>query len=465
MALLEGLATTESSISSVTFVPDVNQKIGLLRDTSQLVNPYFPDLVNNHYHLHNNVLDHSLLTLMNDDTPSYNDVPSILSLEHDIVENPQKYVEIKSLSSVKVPSDAHYTCDARLGNGLGMDRLWEFYPNSSHKKKYDNYLRQHNGWSDPASCTLIAYVRWIFDSRGQVVGFTIVKICGNGRDYMKVIANGGDVCEHIMKLTFHEINPELTYEDYQTIEAEGFVQDQQLQNPHSGETKFIAGVKANDEQWVNLRDYLKSHDLDFKEVVSSTTDQVPRWEISSFEGFTFGKGGKPCHDVREFSDLSIRYALDTLKTIQEERQKLGFSELKGTKSVSFTYIPNTAFRVLIRMFEMLTEPFTDKDTKRKHNGLCSKEWLKEYLVWNYTQTNRKKNQYLRNLSELNMKGTANIKDFYFFGMITNIVGILKDLDEDRENRIMDSNPVIKRYISKISLEILQDEIRKIIKNR
>ena len=92
MALLEGLATTESSISSVTFVPDVNQKIGLLRDTSQLVNPYFPDLVNNHYHLHNNVLDHSLLTLMNDDTPSYNDVPSILSLEHDIVENPQKYV-------------------------------------------------------------------------------------------------------------------------------------------------------------------------------------------------------------------------------------------------------------------------------------------------------------------------------------------------------------------------------------
>ena len=462
MALLEGLATTESSTSSVTFVPDVKQKVGFVRDTSQLINPYFPDLVSNHFFLNNFIFDHSTMVVMNDGTPLYEEMHYILDIEDDIIADPQKYVDIKSMI-VKVPSDGHYTCDRILGNGLGMDRLHEFQSNPSHKKKYDNFLKKHGGWIDDGSNILIGYVRWVFDSNGFVIGFVIIKVCGNGRDYMKVTANGGNVCDHIMKLIFHEINPEYTYEDYQSIEAKAFRMDQQDITTHNAETKFMAGVKASDVQWVTLRDYLKSFDLDFKGIISSTTDQVPQWEISSFEGFTFGNTGKPAQDNREFKHSNIAYALDTLKTIQEKREEIGVSEIKSKKQVPFKYISNTALRVLIRMFEMLTDPFTDS-TKRRIQPLISKDDLKADLVFKYTRTNRKCNKYLYDLSELNMKGSGNIKDFYFVGMYTNIIDILKELNEGRNNRIMEDNPVIKRYINKISERILQDEIKKLIRD-
>ena len=466
MALVEQLVAAESNTLSEALVSDIKQEDQekLVRDTSQLVNPYFDDLVSNHVHQNQSVFNHSNMVVMNDDTPPNEDIPHILNIIDDIIDNPEKYIKKRSIY-VKIPSDALYTADAQLGNALGWDRLHDFTSTSLHKKKYDDNLRHKNGFSDAASAPLVGYFRWVVDpfSLKPYKG-TISKICGNGRDYMKVTANGGGVCDHIMKLNFHNINLENSYQEYQQLESNGFVTDQQLQCAHNGYTKFIAGVKSGDTQWVALRDFLKGHDLDFSDVVYTTTGSVMKFQISTYDGFSYGKAGKPGNDVREFSSESILYALNTLKEIQIIREKLGFSELKGTKSVSYKHISNSGWRTLIRMFAMLTEPFTDTKTQIQHQPLQGKDWLKKQLVFKYTQHNATKSRYISCLAELNMK---KIKDFYYVALKTNILPILTEmeLEENRQNRIMDENPIIKRFISKVSIDYLQDDIKSLIRNR
>jgi len=60
-----------------------------------------------------------------------------------------------------------------------------------------------------------------------------------------------------------------------------------------------------------------------------------------------------------------------------------------------------------------------------------------------------------------------IKDFYYVALKTNILPILTEieLEENRQNRIMDENPLIKRFISKVSIDYLQDDIKSLIRNR
>lgn len=457
-----GVADNAPTLSEL-FVSDTKpiDHIGLYQDNTQLVCPYFDDLISNTYHYHNILVKPSEEHDLGDDSILSN-YDLITDLVDSILDDPQGYVDGGTIT-LRVPTGAIFTSDAELGNKLGADRLWRFYPKSPHLKKYDEWIKK-DGWVQNGSNALLGWVRWIYDPEGKIIGFVVSKIAGNGRFYMKKRSNAGEDSELLMQLQFQPINPKMTYKDFQTIEIQGFKGEQQHQVPHDQETKFLAGVKANDKQWVALRDLLSDNDLDYRGVVEKTTNTKPKFELSSPEGFTFGKGGKEGLEIRSMGRINFEFALETLKEIQIERERMDVSEFKkGSKTIPFNEIPNSALRTFLRAFHMLTDSFTDEDySENQISALLSKDDLKRILIWRYTNLNSKKTSVQHPLSELNQKDL--VKDFYFFGIKCFLRDVLQDVEEERQNRIKSKNPTIRRYINACD-SLLRGQARDIVENR
>ena len=458
----EGIGVADNTpILSGLFVSDTKpiDHIGLYQDNTQLVCPHFKDLVSNTYHYHNNLVKSSDEVFLGDDS-NLNNYESITDLVDSILDNPQSYADGGTVTW-RVPTSAIFTADAELGNKLGADRLHRFYPKSPHIKKYDDWTK--DGWKQNGSPALLGWVRWIYNPHKEIIGFVISKIAGSGRFYMKKRSNAGEDSELLMQLQFQPINPDMEYKDCQKIEIQGFKGEQQHQVPHDQETKFLAGVKAGDKQWVALRDLLSSNNLEYRGVVEKTTNEKPEFELSSPEGFTFGKEGKPGLEIRAMHMINFEYALDTLKKIQLERERLNVTEFKkGSKTVPFNEISNSALRVFLRAFRMLTDQFTDEDTQNQITALLDKDSLQEVLLWRYTGLNARKTNVQHPLSELNQKDL--VKDFYFFGIKSFLRDVLQYVEEDRQNRIKSKNPTIRRYINACD-SLLRGQAKEIVENR
>ena len=462
MLLNEQLGVAESTNLSETIVSDTSERIGLVSDASSLINPYFDDLISNDFHYHQ-IVSASEEHILDDDS-NYSSIPKLVDIVDHIIDNPQKYINGGIILAL-VPSNAIYTQDAKLGNAKGSDRLWKFESNSNHKKRYDEYSAK--GWKQAGSDPLTGYVRWIRDPFGNIIGICVSKICGNGRHYMKKRVHGGEVVDLPMMINFHPTTSDVTmdYSYYQTTEVVAFRQDQQDQLQHDASTKFLAGVKSNDPQWVKLRDLFKKYDIDYDQVVEKTTDIIPKWNLSSFEGFSYGKAGKPGREIREYDEENFKWALKTLTEIQNQRVSIKVSEhTSGLKKLPFNEIPNSALRVLLRMFSYLTEGFTDVDYgDQTYLPFMTKKELKRILVWRYTQLNSKQDRLLNGISELNMKSTE--KDFYFLGIKSCLPDILDEMDSDRTNRVKSKNPAVRRYIDKIREPWNREAARNMIDRR
>ena len=448
-----------SGVQSTAFV-------GLYRNSEEEVCRYFDDLVNNDYHYHNNVVTASEESIKPDNS-NYQNIPSILDDIEDIVANPQKYAE-SGPRTYRVPSDACFTMDAKLGNALGQDRLWKFHPGSSHVKRYDEYIKKQNGWNQSGSASLIGVARWVVDPFGKVIGIVISKLCGNGRHYMKLRCNGGKVSDLMMTLEFHPVYTDMDYKQFQKVESEIFAKDQQDQNPHDQSTKFIAGVKSGDKSWVQLRDLFEKHDVDFDGIVSKTSKSTPNWNLGSFEGFSYGKAGKPGREIRQFGEENFQWALDTIKEIQWKRAEMNATEFngKGLSKLPHNEIPNSALRVIMRAFHMLTEKFTDEETGRQIQAFCEKEELKSIIVHRYSgHTDRSKEVCSHALAELNQKD--DFKDMYFIGIASLVVDVLNDykIASRRTNRVKSQHPVMRRYIDQCSNVYVRENAVRIIDNR
>jgi len=468
MSIIEQLSVAESTISTealVSDIPSTKDFVGLYRNSSEEICRYFDDLVNNDYHYHNNIVTNSEELILSDDS-NYKNIPSIVDEVEDIISNPQKYID-GGTRLYRVPTDSCFTSDAKLGNGLGADRLWRFFKGSNHVKQYDERVME-NGWCQQGSNPLTGFVRWVVDPWERVTGIVISKICGNGRHYMKLRSHGGQVADVIMMIDFHSVYTDMNYTNYQKIETESFVRDQQHQNPHDQSTKFIAGVKSGDKKWVELRNLFEKHDIDYDGVVSKTTNSVPNWNLGSFEGFSYGKSGKPGREIRHFGEDNFGWALNTLKEIQFTRSEGGAVEYKSGKGLTTlpqNELPNSALRAFIRAFHTLTEKFTDEETGRQIPPFCTKEDLKNILHWRYTKVNRSGEFVEYGLAELNQKDE--FKDLYFVGISTFLCDVLNDLQGQgvRNNRVKSKHPAMRRYIESCSDNHMKNQARSIIDNR
>ena len=444
-------ATEVDESSSTSPTPTKDGIIGLYKDPTQLQNHYFQDLVNNDYVYHD-IISPAEEEILPDNTNLLDGSYVRLSeIADDIVQNPLKYAG--RIMNCIVDSDAVYTCDGRLPKGpiKGYDRLYHFYNKSERQKREEHIRSEYDGWNANGSDPLFGFIRWIIDPFGDVIGFTLCKTAGNGRHYMKKRCNGGKVVDLVFSIKFHDVEAEL-FEDIprlQQEEAKAFNSEHKSTTNHDATTKFASGLKAGDENWVALAQFLDSVGVDFGEVINDNFRTINgkskcSYSLSSYHDLTFGKDGKPATMIRSLGEDNVRQAFSVLKKCMDAQN--------GGKD-TVPQIPNSALRVVARLFKSLTDPVLYK--KRTYQELLSKQQLYGIIEYKYTSKSRH-NGLRHKISELNQSAT--MKDPYYIGAMHLLNYVLTDLEEYNEKNDIRtynyglSNPSISMYLDNIKDE-------------
>lgn len=367
-------------------------------DCSELTHPLFSDLVNNEY-LFNEYYLKNKKNNVNEtwsDDSDYSLYPKLKDIAHEIVANPWKYKDI----TVVVSSEDIYSSSRQRG---GFDRPEDLQSNGGYEKATES-LRITNANGQPrgfisANCpTMNGFIRWHYDKKGNITGFTVVKGMGNHRFVLKKRANGGKSTYMLIKLHFHPVNPNETLADIIRRESDSHHTDAQNQQGQTEEQKAYSGYKSGRKEYVELVNFFKELQIDYAGILKQENLLLDPENTPTITSISRLNGGLSSGVFKKLGYYNVRWALETAREIS-----LHPSQKDELKSIS-----HSAVMCFANLYHFFTEEFLSSN--RDQTPIMTKEQLKFFLVKTFTTppTEWDKPMALRDLSQTGSQKDYNV---------------------------------------------------------
>ena len=443
---------------------------------SNLNHPIYPELVNN-FVLYHKQTDPAKAKFWQNQPPKYENYDSIGNIYQDIIDDPQGFYTDGSIT-VRVPVSNIWSCDANLhfskyadaetvskhnlSSIMGYDRLNKY---DEILAKAPKFMKQKDGFSK-TSDTLHAMVRWIYNDKGEIVDFALVKDRGNLRCHMALASTMGKDVEVLVAIDFHK--PGTSNTKMLKDEAETFVEDAKDRRGHDSITSFRSGYLAGRLAFIKQKDFLeKTLKVDFGGVINAERRAAGKeeleFDLTSTQQFDFNKDtGVARGYIHKYGADNIKWATETLKKIMNER-----GPGSGGRIVT------SAIHTFAKTFYYLTSSdeelgITDDDGKRTLvNALSDKETVQSALVYMYTRKvdnrhDKTIQQWTMDLSGIQKSNSD--KDTTWLAFKRYMPALLEDLRQGKGNtkRYRSSNAIIQKYIHEIEEGHLQVESARLV---
>lgn len=405
---------------------------------SEKYHPLFPDLVNNEYLFNfyylNKKVDTTQTWSDDSDYSSYVYLPDIID---DILKNPSKYKDF----TARVPSDWIYTSSKKIG---GYDRPEDLlvnggYETATESLKQKDRFNKERGFISADCPTMNGFLRWHYDKKGKVVGFTIVKNMGNHRFVLKKRSNGGKTVELLIKLHAHPVDPNESLEDIQCRESDSHHTDAQNQRGQTEEQKAYSGFKAKRKEYLELVDLLRDLQIDYGDILKQANLLDDSNNTPSISSVSKMNGGINSGVFSSLGFENVKWALATAREIA----------LHDEQKEHLLKISHSAVMCFSNLYYYFTENFGDQ------TPIMSKMELRVFLLSTFT-TRASKWKKVMSLNDLNQSGGQ--KDYN----VINAVTLLKDLNDyyvemiptkastKRKRGLGMENPAMKSFFNSIT---------------
>ena len=250
----------------------------------------------------------------------------------------------------------------------GFDRTLSCFTPAGMKVCIDNLNKEVNGqilgYRASSAGSISIWMRFDRTTRSWIP----VKDKGNHRTNMSLLCSRGEDVPMKAEVRFHDPNATLA-EMMQRESQEHFIDAQQQKNQTEGD-KFISGVKAKDPNQTHCFNYLKKHQINYKNSMQSMgVEDGDDWlEITNLTQLTSGRGNGI---FKYFGEECVDLAFETAKEV---------CKITGEKSFS-----STPIHCFASMFFCLTNYGKSEGDQLP---LFTPEQLKQFFIDWYTEKNK-----------------------------------------------------------------------------
>ena len=353
----------------------------------------YSDLVNNYVLFHQKYDEKALLEL-----PIWKDDSDEENYQHvdDFFDSLEKVPSPGKTYTLRCPASYLFSSEKTKG---GFDRPL-YCLEIGDKKCRENLNRGDRGYISSYAGILRVFARKEKDGT-----HTLVKVWGNHREWMKLLANAGKDVDMLIQLSFHDASV-TEHQEMMSLEAQAHSTDAGDRSNQNEDQKFFSSFIAKDPNAVYTFNFLRENQFNYNGVMElNGIPEAKDWiHLNSLQGIKDGAGNGL---FKKYGKENVEWAMKTIKAI---------CDITGEK-----YVNNTPLHCISQMYHFFAE-LPRYETRSNSETMFTKEELYDFFV-TYTEAFSKvsnsmleENKHKFRLKQLSQSGA--IKDFVYLNAKT-----------------------------------------------